>query len=501
MSTIGTVYLVGAGPGDPGLLTVRGKAILERADAVVYDRLANPAFLDLARPDAERVFVGKGPGRHVATQEEINACIVELALAGKSVCRLKGGDPFVFGRGGEEALECLAHGIAFEVVPGVTSAIAAAAYAGIPVTHRAVATSFAVITGHEDPDKPETQVDWTRLSAAADTLVFLMGIGNLETITAQLIGHGRAPDTPVAVVRRGTWPEQQTVVGTLADICAKVAESGLKPPAATIVGEVVRLREQLSWFETRPLHGRTVVVTRSRTQASELGEALAELGAEVVEFPVIAIRARDVAVRVRELVEARMPVDWLVFTSTNAVELFFAAVGEAGADARVLGGCRLGAVGSATAAALAERGLRADFVPSSFSAADFVREFPDSQAGKVLLPCASAAAETIPQALGEHGVAVEVLPLYDTVLDQGDVAAVRERFAAGEIDAVTFTSSSTVENFHELLPDISLEGVCLAAIGPRTAETMARLGLPATVTAEESTIAGLAKAVCAALGG
>lgn len=495
----GKAYLIGAGPGDPGLLTCKGRDILERAEVVIYDRLANPKLLGLARPDAELIDVGKAPGRQAMTQEQINATIVEHALRGKLVCRLKGGDPFVFGRGGEEALECVAHGVEFEIVPGVTSAIGAAAYAGIPVTHRDVATSFAVVTGHENPDKPETQVDWARISNAADTMVFLMGIGNLPEITAKLIAHGRPAETPTAVVRYGTRPEQRAVVGTLSDIVQRVEAAGIKPPAAVIVGEVVRLREQLNWFETKPLHGRCVVVTRSRTQSSALSDRLAELGADVCEFPVIAIRPLDVTARVAELVQEGLAMDWVVLTSTNAVELFLRAMQEAGVDTRALARCRIGAVGSATAAALAEHGLRADFVPSSFSAEDFVKEFPDSAAATVLFPCASAAAETVPAALSARGITVEVLPCYETVLDEGDVPALRERFAAGEVAAVTFTSSSTARNFHALLGDLDLRGVCLAAIGPQTADTMTELGLKPTIVAADSTIDGLVEAVTTAL--
>ncbi len=489
--SVGKVYLVGAGAGDPGLLTLRGREALERCQVVLYDRLANPRLLDFAPPTAERVFVGKQPGRVAYTQEEINQLLVDHALAGRTVCRLKAGDPFVFGRGGEEALACVEAGVSFEVVPGVTSAIAAPAYAGIPVTHRNVATSFAVITGHENPDKPETQVDWAKLAGAADTLIFLMGVGNLPEIVRELTAHGRPTSTPVALVRWGTWPRQQTVQGTLADIVEVVAQSGLKPPAVTIVGEVVALRQQLHWFEDRPLLGRRVIVTRSRTQASDLAERLAELGAEVIEFPVIAIEPLDADQAVRRAVADGLPYDWVVFTSTNAVELFFAALDRAGADARLFAGRRVGAVGRATADSLRAHGLRADFVPSSFSAEDFVAEFPDAAAGRVLFPCAARAAETIPAELTARGATVEVLPLYETVLDRGDVEAVQERFAAREIDAVTFTSSSTAENFRELLPEVRLDGVCLAAIGAKTAATLERLSMPATHVAAESTIAGL----------
>ncbi len=496
--SIGTVYLVGAGPGDPGLLTVRGRQLLESCDVVVFDRLANPALLRLARPEAELIDVGKAPNRVASTQEETNRLLVDLALAGRSVCRLKGGDPFVFGRGGEEALECRVAGVPFEVVPGVTSAIAAAAYAGIPVTHRAVATSFAVITGHEDPTKPGEQVDWAGIAGGAETLVFLMGIGHLPEISARLIEHGRDPATPAAAVRWGTRPEQRTVTGTLATLPAAVAAAGLKPPAAVIVGEVVRLRERLDWFECRPLHGRCVVVTRSRTQASELVGRLESLGAEVIVLPVIAIEPVDATARMRELVAAGMPFEWLVFTSTNAVERFVADLDAAGGDARLLAGCRLGAVGEATAAALRAHCLRADYVPSSFDASTFAAEFPAAR-GPVLFPCGRKARDTVPAALAARGLTVETLVLYDTVLGTADAQLVRERLAGGAVDAVTFTASSTVQNFRALLPEADLTGVCLASIGPQTSATLRELALEPTVEAEQSSLDGLVSALSRAL--
>ena len=496
----GKVYLVGAGPGDPGLLTCKGRAILERCEVVVYDRLANPRLLDLAPANAERIYVGKGPGNHAMTQEQINECLVEQGLKGRQVCRLKGGDPFVFGRGGEEALSCIEAGLEWEVVPGVTSSIAAPAYAGIPVTHRNVATSFAVITGHENPDKPDTQVDWSGIAHAADTLCFLMGVGNLPEITKNLIAEGRSPDTPVALVRWGTRPEQRSLRGTLTDIVAKVEAAGFKPPAVTIVGEVVNLQDQLAWFETRPLHGKAVVVTRSRTQSSELRDRLEVLGAEVIEFPVIGIQPRDIAMPAETFVADGLPADWVVFTSTNAVNVFCDAIWAAEGDARCFAGVRLGAVGKATAKALSARGLRADFVPTSFSAADFVAEFPDAAGSRVLFPSAAKASSTVPDELRAKGCTVEVLPVYSTVLDQGDAEMVKARLDQGEVAAITFTSSSTAENFRELLPDSDLAGVVTVSIGPQTSATMVKLGIAPTVEAGESTLAGVVAAVVSKVG-
>ncbi len=491
----GKVYLVGAGPGDPGLLTIRGRALLEQCDAVVYDRLVNPRLLRLAPAAAERIYVGKQPGQVALPQDGINALLVERAQLGQRVVRLKAGDPFVFGRGGEEALACVAAGVPWEVVPGVTSAIAAPAYAGIPVTHRNVATSFAVITGHENPDKPERQVDWAAVAGAADTLVFLMGVGNLPEIAEQLVAHGRPPKTPVAVIQWGTWPRHRSVRGPLEQIAAVVAQAGLKPPAVTVVGEVVELATSLSWFEQRPLLGRRVIVTRSRAQASDLADRLESLGAEAVEFPVIAIEPLDVAARVRDLLATDWPFDWVVFTSTNAVDRLFSVFDELGADARRLAGCRFGAVGSATAAALGAHGLRADFVPSSFSADDFVREFGPADELRVLFPCAAQAADTVPTELTARGARVESLALYQTVLDHGDVAQVDQWLRDGTIDAVTFTSSSTAMNFRALLPKADLGSVCLVSIGHKTSAALGRLGLAPTIEAPESTIEGVVAAV------
>lgn len=497
--SVGKVYLVGAGPGDPGLLTCKGRAILERCDVVVYDRLANPCLLDLAPAHAERIYVGKGPGNHAMTQEEINACLVEQGLAGKQVCRLKGGDPFVFGRGGEEALDCIAAGIPWEVVPGISSSIAAPAYAGIPVTHRNVATSFAVITGHENPDKPDTQVDWSGIANAADTLIFLMGVGNLPEICRNLVDEGRDPATPVALVRWGTRPEQRSLRGTLADIVAKVEAAGFKPPAVTVVGEVVNLQSELAWFETRPLHGKAVVVTRSRTQSSDLRDLLEDLGAEVIEFPVIAIQPRDIAAEAKAIVEDGLSADWVVFTSTNAVDVLCDALWAAGGDSRALAGARLGAVGKATAKAMEARGLRADFVPSSFSAAGFVNEFPAAAGSRILFPCGSKASSTVRDELTAKGCVVTVMPIYDTVIDGADADQVKARLAKGEVAAITFTSSSTAENFRELLPDADLSGLVTVSIGPQTTATMQRLGIPPTAEADVSTLAGVVEALVAKL--
>ena len=352
MPVSGFVSLIGAGPGDPGLLTLRGAEALASADVVVYDYLANPALLGHAPPHAERIYVGKQSGRHTLSQDEITRLLVERAQAGQRVARLKGGDPFVFGRGGEEALGLVEAGISFEVVPGISSAVAAPAYAGIPVTHRGLASSFAVATGHEDPSKEESALDWSRLATGVDTLVFLMGVGNLSKIVDELVAHGRPVSTPVALIRWGTMPDQQIVSGTLANITERVRAAGLKPPAVTIIGSVAELRESLHWFEDRPLHDQRVLVTRTRKQASALSARLRALGAETFELATIEIAPPKKWALLDGAIAELGTYDWIVFTSINGVATFWERLELAGLDARALHGVQLAAIGPATAGEL-----------------------------------------------------------------------------------------------------------------------------------------------------
>jgi len=485
-----TVYLVGAGPGDPGLITVRGAELLARAEVVVFDRLASPALVALAPPEAERIDVGKGAGHAVLTQDEINDVLVDRGRSGRAVVRLKGGDPFVFGRGGEEAEALAAAGIDFEVVPGVTSAIGAPAYAGIPVTHRGLSTHVTIVTGHEDPAKGRTDVDWEALAAAGGTLVILMGAGHLGDIVTRLIAGGLPADTPAAAVTWGTTPAHASVRSTL----GKIAECGVEAPAAIVVGEVAALN--LSWFENRPLFGRRVVVTRAREQASELRTQLQGLGATVLEIPAIAVR--PVAFDVPPL-EAFA---WVVFTSANGVNAFFdAGLAASGRDARALSGLNVAAIGPGTATALAERGIRADLVPPRFVAESLVDAFPPAgpPAGeRVLVARAAVARDVLPEGLTAKGYDVEVLTVYETVAAEVDPAMI-EAVRAGEVDAVTFTSSSTVTNFLEALGTLPDPSVRIVAIGPVTAETARAHGLTVTAVAEEHTIAGLVATLIAAL--
>ncbi len=501
----GFVSLVGAGPGDPDLLTIGGAARLAEAEVVVYDHLANPVLLSHARPGAELIYVGKTTDRHTLTQEQINALLVEQGLAGKRVVRLKGGDPFVFGRGGEEADDLVAAGIPFEVLPGVTSAIAAPAYAGIPVTHRGVASSFAVITGHEDPSKETTSIDWEHLAKGVDTLVFLMGTGRLREIAQRLIEHGRPPATPAAVIEWGTLPRQRTAAGNLATIADAVREAGIEPPAVTVVGEVARLREGLRWFDARPLFGKRVLVTRTRQQASELVRALAAQGAEPVELPTIEIvpayDEAELAAAIADLKSSAYA--WVVFTSANAVELFGQRIDAAGLDARAFGRARIAAIGPGTAEALRKRGLRADLVPDRYVAEGLVDAFSRMvvRGQRVLLPRAKGARELLVDALTSMGAEVHELKLYRAQAPAERDSDGLRRLRAGEIDAATFASSSAVRNLVEMLGgDLSpLRDVFIAAIGPVTAEAVRAAGLDVGVMADEYTIEGLVAALVRAV--
>ncbi|MGE5508820.1 MAG: uroporphyrinogen-III C-methyltransferase [Chitinophagales bacterium] len=510
----GKVYLIGAGPGDPGLLTLKGRACLEAAEVVVYDRLAGERILDWVAPGAELIYVGKESSHHAMTQDQINAVLAEKAAAGKIVARLKGGDPYVFGRGGEEGEYLRERGLAFEVVPGVSSSIAAPAYAGIPVTHRGVASSFSVITGHEDPQKAVSALKWDKLATATDTLVFLMGMENLPGIVERLKENGRPASTPVALVRWGTTLRQETLTGTLGDIVARAEAQAFGSPAVIVVGEVVNLRPVLNWFENQPLFGRRVVVTRARAQASRLSEALAGLGAEPLEFPAIRVAPpRDEAPLAQAAAEAGT-YQWAVFTSANGVEAFFAALGKLGKDARAFGGVRVAAIGSETAAALLRHGLIADAVPDEFRAEGLLEALPEDLGGqRILLARAAEAREVLPQELRRRGAVVDEVAAYQTVAGEGGARAheLVAALTAGEVDAVTFTSSSTVRFFLAQLGEAAapgapeadrlaaarrlLEGVALASIGPITTETARQLGLSIDVEAAEYTIPGLVAAL------
>ena len=492
----GRVALVGAGPGDPGLITVRGRECLAAADVVIYDRLANPRLLSYARPDSERIHVGKQPGDRTWRQSQINRLLIERAGAGQIVCRLKGGDPFVYGRGGEEAIALAEAGVPFEVVPGVSSAIAAPAYAGIPVTYRGLCSALGIIAGHSDsPSETESAAEplrYAELARGLDTLVFLMGVENLPRIVAGLVAGGRGPDTPVALIRWGTWHSQETLVGTLATIVSQARETGFQAPAVTVVGEVVRLREKIRWFDNRPLFGRRILVTRAREQAAELSQCLQALGAEPVELPLIRLEPVEDA----DGDALAGPYDWVLFASANAVSHFWRLLERSGQDWRALGAARIGAVGPATARALSEYHLRSDFVPAEYEAAQILAQFPEALSGKrILLPRAAEAPPALPEGLRAAGADVQVLPVYRNVIDETGAEEVQWLLEAGALDAATFTSSSTVRHFRQLFPAADLRHCVVACIGPATEATARELGLPVSVVANQHTVAGLVEAL------
>ena len=496
----GMVYLVGAGPGDYKLISVKALEYIKDADTIIYDRLADDRLLAYARPDVELIYVGKASSAHTMRQGEINQVLVDKAKEGKKVLRLKGGDPFVFGRGSEEALELIAHNLPFEIVPGITSAISVPAYAGIPVTHRGIATSFAVITGHEDPTKVESNMKWDKLSTGVDTLVFLMGVENLPHITTQLIKYGRSAETPAAVIRWGTKPEQQVLVTTVGRAAEDVAKAGLKPPAIFIVGEVVNLREQLAWFDKRPLFGKKILVTRAREQASALTSELEALGAQCLEAPAIKIIPPSNYDRLDKAIAVLATYKWLIFTSVNGVEYFFNRLHELNHDTRALAGIKVAAIGTQTADKLKSYGILADIVPVEFRAEGIVTALEGliEPGMKVLIPRALVARDILPEKLSEMGAVVEVVPVYQTVVADTDGNALVAKLQSGDINVITFTSSSTVTNLLELLGEQGASLVAktkVACIGPITATTCVGYGIKPDIIADEYTIKGLVEAV------
>lgn len=502
MNNKGYVWLAGAGPGDPGLVTVKTMRCIAQADVIIYDYLANPLLLADARPDCEILYVGKRAGYHSKTQDEINELIAAKALEGKKVCRLKGGDPFVFGRGGEEALHLHGLGIPFEIVPGVTSAIAVPAYAGIPVTHRGLSVSLRIITGHEDPTKEESDYNWDEIAATEGTLVFLMGVRNLPLIREKLIAGGRSPETPAAIIRHGTTPKQRTLVATLDTLADKAQAAGFAPPCIIVIGEVGGLHEQLSWFENRPLFGHSVLVTRAQAQASNLALALEHLGAEVVQTPVIRIESLADSAEMRDAVRRAGEFDWAVFTSVNGVDAFRKSLDLEGLDVRMLAGVKLAAIGEPTAECLREIGLRVDLVPKRFVAEGLLEAFDalGAMAGKkFLIPRSEIARPLLVDGLRERGAEVCEVSAYRTVAGDGFTDGVVERLENGDIDLVTFTSSSTVTNFIDALPEARRSAIVPrikgASIGPITSDTMQAMGVSIVTTAKESTIPGLVEAI------
>ena len=493
----GKVSLVGAGPGDPGLLTIKGKRALESADVLVYDYLAAEPIVALAPADCERVYVGKRAGAHTMPQGEINALLVRLAREGKHVVRLKGGDPFVFGRGGEEAQDLHAAGVPFEIIPGVTSGIAAPAYAGIPVTHRGYNTALTFVTGHEDRDKETGTVDWAKLAGPNQTLVLYMAMGNLAAIVTELTAAGLSAATPVAIVHEGTKPEQRTVTGTLATIVDIAARAEIGAPAIAIVGDVVRLRDELAWYERLPLFGKRVLVTRLAAGSLEFAARLWETGAEPVLAPLIRIVPPEDSHPVRAAVAAAREYAWIVFSSRNGVEAFWQELHRAGADSRALGDAKIAAIGPKTAETLAERGIVADLVPSRYvseSVAEglLARSAPGD---RVLLFRAQEARDALPDALRAAGRGVDVVAAYRT--QRAEVSDLAERVA--RCDIITFTSAGIVRSYAAQLRDpvAASRGKTIACIGPITADAARAIGLDVTIVAGEFTTEGLTRALAA----
>jgi len=497
----GKVYLVGAGPGDPGLITVKGLECIKHADVLIYDYLASPVLLNYASKNTEIIYVGKKGGDHTLSQDGINSLIAEKANKGFIVTRLKGGDPFIFGRGAEEAEVLIEEGIPFEIVPGVTSAIAAPAYAGIPLTHRKFTATVAFVTGHEDPTKEESNIDWSALAKGIGTIVFLMGVKNLPKITSQLINYGMPSDTPVALVRWGTTPRQFAVTGTLENINERVKSIGLKPPAIIVVGNVVKLRKKMSWFENRPLMGKRIVVTRAREQASDLVKLLSDLGAECLECPTIKVVPPDDWKPLDAAIENISSYDWLVFTSVNGVNYFFERLFAKSKDVRVLSKLNIAVIGPATERKLFKFGLKSDIVPKSYRAESIIEAFgnEDVNGKKILLPRAKEARPILPVELTKMGAAVDEITSYYTkeVPDSADLLL--KRLKENTIDLITFTSSSTVKNFKSILPDnifeTQMKDITIACIGPITADTAKNLGFDVHIVANSFTIPGLCEAI------
>jgi uroporphyrinogen III methyltransferase/synthase len=499
----GKVYIVGAGPGDTGLMTLKGIDCLREADVVIYDYLVSKDLLKYAKSDARFIYAGKQGGAHTLSQWQINDLLVKEAKAGNVVARLKGGDPFIFGRGGEEAEKLVANKISFEIVPGVTSAIAVPAYAGIPLTHRGLTSTVAFVTGHEDPTKEKSDINWSALSRIG-TLVFLMGVKNIEKIVRELKDNGRSPKTPAALIRWGTTPRQKILEGTLADIVNLAKDRKFVPPAILIVGEVVALRDRLQWFDSKPLFGKGVVITRPEKQADDLAQLLIKEGATPIHFPTIKIvpplswRELDKAIKKLD------DYDWLIFTSANGVAYFFERLSAKGKDIRDLKGIKICCIGPATARQVQDKGIRVDLIPGEFISEGILKSFARKKlkGKKILLARAAEARDVLPEGLKKLGARVDVATAYVTVTSGRKKNELEDLFYENQVDVITFTSSSTVNNFRKImgsgfrLP----EGVKIASIGPVTAATARKAGFPVDIHQEEYTMEGLVNALNAYFG-
>lgn len=492
----GKCYLVGAGPGDPGLITVKGRECLARADVLIYDALSSSEFLRWVPDHCETIFAGKRARDHAIPQDGINALIVAKSQEGKVVVRLKGGDPMIFGRGGEEAAELAEAGVPFEIVPGISSTIGGAAYAGIPVTHRDHCSQLTLFTGHEDPTKDDTSLDYRKLAEADGTKVFVMGISRLPDITRELVAHGASADTPIALTRWATTGRQWTIEGTLGTIAEKVAEAGFKSPAVAVIGDVVKERQKINWFESRPLLGKRVVVTRTREQAGELSARLADLGADVVELPTIRIEPPKKAAEFAKLVTDVHTYDWVIFTSPNGVDRFFQGFFSAYADARSFGKPKVAAIGPSTAKKIAEYRIATDLLPERFVAEGLVEAFSkeDIENQTILWVKAEETRAIIFEELTKQGAIVDQCVAYRTVPETEDPTGAKKRLEEEGADLVTFTSGSTVENFFKLGLDWP-EGCRAASIGPVTSRALRAHGQEPAIEAAQSDIPGLVEAI------
>jgi len=497
----GIVYLVGAGPGAKDLISLKAINCIKKAEVIIYDYLANKDFLKYAPENAEIIYVGKQGGDHTLSQEGINQLIVKKALENKIVVRLKGGDPYIFGRGGEEAEELVKNNIKFEVVPGITAGSAATCYAGIPLTHRDFTSTVAFVTGHERSDKNYSKIHWDKIATGVGTLVFYMGVKNLPNIVKNLIDNGRSPDTPIALIRWGTTPQQQTVVGTLADIVEKVEKVGLKPPAIIVVGEVVGLRKILRWFDIKPLFGKNIIVTRAREQASELVDKLEEHGANVIEFPTIEIVEPDDYTELDNAIKDIKSYDWVIFTSVNGVKFFLKRLNVHNKDVRVLDGIKICAIGPKTAQQFKNFGIIPDFIPEKYQAEYIIEglEKTGIKGKKFLLPRAKVAREILPEKIKELGGQIDVVTVYKTILPDTNKEEALNLLKEKKVDYITFTSSSTVINFLEMFSDINIKELLsdtkLVSIGPITSNTLKEKGLTPNLEAQKYTIEGIIEAI------
>jgi len=498
MSKIGKVYIIGAGPGDAGLITIKAVECLRLADVVVYDNLVNEELLKYAPVKARFIYAGKKGGDHTLSQDAINDLLVQEAQAGNAVARLKGGDPFIFGRGGEEAEKLVEHNIPFEVVPGVSSAIAVPAYAGIPLTHRGLTSTVAFITGHEDPTKDKSDIDWEAL-AGIGTLVFLMGVKNIGQITKTLISHGKPHDTPAALIRQGTTPQQEIVSGTLGTIVELAQARKFSPPAILVVGKVVELRDTLNWFEQKPLFGKGVVITRPERQADDLARLLISEGAYPIYFPTISIVPPANWHGLDEAIDKLTTYNWLIFTSTNGVQFFFERLREKNKDIRDLKGIKICCIGSATARQIEDKGIKVDIVPKQFIAEGILQSFSalDLKGSKILIPRAAKARDVLPEGLNKLGASVDVVAAYQTVNSGKKKEDLAVLINDNKVDVLTFTSSSTVTNFMEIMGrDFKLPAnINIACIGPVTAATAKKAGFKIDINQEEYTMEGLVQSL------